>query len=124
MYVYVYNYVFEFDVYVCTHTHTHMYGDIHRYAYRHGRHGDLFRMFMSQGRLSNVGDMTDADAYNHSDDVLPAFLNNVFCLWNSIAWHAPHGTATYYIRFGIFVSCGRLHSPTLEMAGLCLASQS
>ena len=71
-----------YDMYTHTHTHTrthtHMYIDIHRYTYRHGRHGDLFSVSCPQGRLSNVGDMTDADAYNHSDDVFPAFLDNIF----------------------------------------------
>ena len=39
-----------------------------------------FQFSCPQGRLSNVGDMTDADAYNHSDDVLPAFSDNISCL--------------------------------------------
>lgn len=58
--------------------HTHMYIGIHSDAYRHGRHGRLFSPSCPKGRLSNVGDMTDEDAYNHSDDVVPAFLDDIF----------------------------------------------
>lgn len=41
---------------------------------------------VNQGRLSNLGDMTDEDAYDHSDDVL---LACDFCLETVATTYGP-----------------------------------
>lgn len=43
-------------------------------------------VLVNQGRLSNLGDMTDEDAYDHSDDVL---LACDFCLETVAATYGP-----------------------------------
>ena len=73
-------------------------------------------VLVNQGRLSNLGDMTDEDAYDHSDDVL---LACDFCLETVAATYGPWSSSARQVYIWLPKAVKILESASQLQRELC-----